>query len=497
MSNLALLKQPKQFYLIFSIEFWERFGFYAMGAILTVYFVKILGMGESKAFLLWGAFTGLVYGTAAFGGWLGDEIIGTKRAITLGVIILMIGYALLGFSASAYNFGGRYETYLAMGFIAMGVGLFKANPGSLLSKLYKEGDPRLDGAFTLYYMAINIGGLVGMIIVPWVAVKFGYGEAFGVSAIGLFVTLLNFLSCHNMVKKIGSKPDLEPLNKVHYLAIVVGVVLLSFISSELLEHLYYGNLIIFVSGAIIISLFLKETFKCHGLERSKMLVAFILFVQGIVFFVLYFQTPTSLTFFAIHNVEHNIWGIPVAPEQFQALNSVWIIAASPILAILYHKLGDRFSMPYKFATGMALTSLSFLVLKISAIFPNTSGIVSSNWLIVSYGFQSVGELLISGLGIAMIAQLVPRRITGFGMGMWHLSSSVSAVIAGWVATFTAAPKGVTGSHQTLMIYADVFAKIGYVTAGIAIITLLFAAKLTRIVNGEMLDQVEPPVEAIT
>jgi POT family proton-dependent oligopeptide transporter len=207
-------------------------------------------------------------------------------------------------------------------------------------------------------------------------------------------------------------------------------------------------------------------------------------VQGIVFFVLYFQTPTSLTFFAIHNVEHNIWGIPVAPEQFQALNSVWIIAASPILAILYHKLGDRFSMPYKFATGMALTSLSFLVLKISAIFPNTSGIVSSNWLIVSYGFQSVGELLISGLGIAMIAQLVPRRITGFGMGMWHLSSSVSAVIAGWVATFTAAPKGITDPQQTLMIYADVFANIGYVTTGIAVITLFFAPKLTRIINGE-------------
>ena len=486
MSNTGLLKQPKQFYLIFSIEFWERFGYYGISSILTVYFVKMLGMSEAQGFVLWGVFAGLVYGTVALGGWLGDQIIGTKRAITLGAITLMIGYTLLGLSASEHSLTQSHLIYLAMGFIAIGNGLFKANPSSLLSKIYKKGDARIDGSFTMFYMSINIGSFFGILIAPWAADKFGYGIAFALSAMGLLITLLNFVSSHNMFKKFGSEPDLAPLNKIHYLAVIAGIVLLSFISSELLQHIVYGNMVIFGTGGAIIALYLKETFKSHGLERAKMLVAFVLFIQGIVFFVLYYQMPTSLNFFAIHNVEHNMFGIAVAPEQFQALNSLWIIIASPILAIAYHKLGDRFSMPHKFASGMALVALSFLVLKFSAFFASAGGIINSDWLILSYAFQSVGELLISGLGLAMIAQLVPKRIMGFGMGMWHLSSSIAAVAAGWVATFTATPKGITDPKHTLMIYAHVFANIGYVTAVIAMITFFIAPKLTRIINDEML-----------
>jgi POT family proton-dependent oligopeptide transporter len=323
-----------------------------------------------------------------------------------------------------------------------------------------------------------------MFFVPLIAVKYGYGFAFAASAVGLFFTVLNFISFLHILKKIGSKPDLVPLNKLHYLAVVVGTFILSYLASVLLQHVFYANMMIFVAGAAIIGLYIKETFNCHGLERAKMVVALVLFLQGIVFFILYFQMPMSLTFFAIHNVEHNVFGWAVAPEQFQSLNPFWIVLASPLLAVAYHKLGDRFSMPYKFASGMVLAAISFIVLKISASFASTGGIVSANWLIASYAFQSVGELLISGLGLAMISQLVPSRMTGFGMGMWHLSSAIAAVGAGWVATFTAAPKGITDPQQTLMINANVFAKIGYVTAGIAVITFLFASKLTRIINGE-------------
>jgi len=490
MLNSNPLNQPKQFYLIFSIEFWERFGYYGISSILTVYFVKILALPTAKAFLLWGAFSGLIYGTVALGGWLGDQIIGTKRAITLGAIILMTGYTLLGFSASAHSLASTHFIYLAMGFIAIGNGLFKANPSSLLAKLYKEGDPRIDGSFTMFYMSVNLGSFLSLFFVPLIAVRYGYGIAFGASAVGLFFTVLNFISFLHILKKVGSKPDLAPVNKIHYLAVIVGTFVLSYLASVLLQHVLYANMIIFVAGAAIISLFVKETFKSHGLERAKMLVALVLFLQGVIFFILYFQMPMSLTFFAIHNVAHNVFGWSVAPEQFQSLNPFWIVMASPILAIAYHKLGARFSMPHKFACGMVLAGISFLVLKLSASFASTGGIVSANWLILSYAFQSVGELLISGLGLAMIAQLVPKRIMGFGMGMWHLSSSIAAVGAGWVATFTAAPKGITDPQQTLMIYANVFAKIGYVTLGIAIIMLLLAPKLTRIINGETLDTEE-------
>lgn len=485
MSDLNIFKQPKSFYLIFSIEFWERFGFYGMQAILTVYLVKIMGMDESNSFVLFGAFSALVFGFVAAGGWIGDKLIGTKRAITLGAIILMFGYLLLGLSTTKQHFGGETLIYIAMGFITVGNGLFKANPSSLLAKVYPENDPRLDGAFTMYYMAINLGSFFSMILTPLVAEKMGYGMAFGVSAIGLAITVVNFVMCQRILKGVGSPADLAPVDKNKLLMVAIGAVIASFVCSYLLQNLTLAHIILVIAGLTILAFYFKEAFSITGLERAKMLVAFVLMLQGVVFFVLYFQMPTSLNFFAIHNVTHDILGMNVAPEQFQALNPFWIMIASPVLAMLYGKMGDRLAMPFKFATGMVLCALSFLVLGWGVNFANADGIISSNWLIASYAFQSVGELLVSGLGLAMVAQLVPQRMMGFAMGMWFLTSATAAVIAGWVASLTSVPAGISDAHQTLEIYGDVFSKIGYVTAAVAVVTFLIAPKLTKICNGKV------------
>ncbi|MBF8999817.1 MULTISPECIES: dipeptide/tripeptide permease DtpA [Vibrio] len=491
MSDLNTFKQPKSFYLIFSIEFWERFGFYGMQAILTVYLVKILGMDESTSFVLFGAFSALIYGFVAAGGWLGDKVIGTKRAITLGAIILMVGYALLGVSTTSQHIGGSTLIFIAMGFITVGNGLFKANPSSLLAKVYDENDPRLDGAFTMYYMAINIGSLISMILTPIIAEKAGYGMAFGVSAIGLAITVVIFLAYLKMLKSVGSPADLAPVNKSKMLMVIVGSVIASFICSYLLQNLFLAHGILVIAGLAILFFYFKEALSMTGIERQKMFVAFILMLQGIVFFVLYFQMPTSLNFFAIHNVSHDLFGFSAEPEQFQALNPFWIMIASPILAIIYGKLGDSLSMPFKFAIGMALCALSFLVLSWGAGFANSQGIISSNWLVLSYLFQSIGELLVSGLGLAMVAQLVPQRMMGFAMGMWFLTSATAAVIAGWVASLTSVPSNITDANQSLVIYGDVFGKIGYTTAAIAVITFIIAPKLTKVSRGESASVAQP------
>jgi len=484
MSDLNIFKQPKSFYLIFSIEFWERFGYYGMQAILTVYLVHILGMSESTSFVLFGAFSALIYGFVAAGGWLGDKIIGTKRAITLGAVILMFGYALLGLSTTSGHVGGPTLIYIAMGFITVGNGLFKANPSSLLSKVYSENDPRLDGAFTLYYMAVNIGSLISMVLTPIVAEKAGYGLAFGVSAIGLAITVVNFLVCLNMLSHVGSPADLRPVSKRVMTIVITGSVIMSFLCSYLLQNLMLAHGILVVAAIVILFYYFREVMNSTGLERKKMLVAFVLMLQGIVFFVLYFQMPTSLNFFAIHNVTHDIFGISAQPEQFQALNPFWIMIGSPILAILYSKLGDRFSMPFKFAVGMLLCALSFLILSWASAFANADGIIDSNWLVTSYLFQSIGELLVSALGLSMVAQLVPQRMMGFAMGMWFLTSATAAVVAGWVASLTSVSGNITDPHRSLVIYSHVFGNIGYITAVIAVVTLLIAPTLSRICRGD-------------
>lgn len=190
--SLNAFKQPRAFYLIFSIELWERFGYYGLQGIMAVYLVKQLGMSEADSITLFSSFSALVYGLVAIGGWLGDKVLGTKRVIMLGAIVLAIGYALVAWSGH-----DAAIVYMGMATIAVGNGLFKANPSSLLSTCYDKNDPRLDGAFTMYYMSINIGSFFSMLATPWLAARFGWSVAFALSVVGMVITIINFAPVRN------------------------------------------------------------------------------------------------------------------------------------------------------------------------------------------------------------------------------------------------------------------------------------------------------------
>ncbi len=472
--SLNAFRQPKAFFLIFTIELWERFGYYGLQAIMAVYLVKQLGMSEADSVTLFSSFSALVYGLIAIGGWLGDKVLGTKRVIILGVVVLALGYSLIAFS------GHNVElVYIGMATIAVGSGLFKANPSALLSTCYEKNDPRLDGAFTMFYMSVNIGSLFSMMLTPWLASKYGWSVAFSLSVVGLLITLFNFISLRSRVKQYGSPADFRPLHMGKFVSTLAGVVVLVAIAAWLLHHQQVARIALLVIGIAIVLLFAKETFALRGVARRKMIVAFILMLEAIVFFVLYMQMPTSLNFFAIRNVGHEIFGITFEPEQFQALNPFWIMVASPLLAMLYNKMGDRLPMPFKFSIGMLLCSAAFLVLTLGAMYANQQGIVSVNWLILSYALQSVGELMISGLGLAMVAQLVPQRLMGFIMGSWFLTTACAAVVAGKVAGQMAVPNDVTDPLISLQVYSHVFMQIGIATLVIAVIMLLSAPLLNK------------------
>jgi len=477
--SLNAFKQPKSFYLIFSIELWERFGYYGLQAIMAVYLVKMLGMSEADSITLFSSFSALVYGLVAVGGWLGDKVLGTKRVIVLGILVLATGYGLVAWSGHDQSM-----VYIGMATIAVGNGLFKANPSSLLSTCYAKDDPRLDGAFTMYYMAINIGSLFSIMATPWLAANYGWSAAFSLSFVGMLITLVNFLFCRRWVKDHGSKPDFAPVNISKLLMTLVGILIVITIATWLLHNQEIARITLGCIVLGIVLLFGKEAFAMKGAARRKMIVAFLLMLEAVVFFVLYSQMPTSLNFFAIRNVEHSLMGITFQPEQYQALNPFWIMVGSPILAAIYNKMGDRLPMPHKFAFGMVLCSAAFLVLPLGTKFASDLGIVSVSWLILSYALQSIGELMISGLGLAMVAQLVPQRLMGFIMGAWFLTTAGAAIIAGKIANLMAVPENVTDPLQSLHVYGDVFLQIGIATGVIAVLMLLTAPLLNRMTQGD-------------
>ncbi|AWC92508.1 TPA: dipeptide/tripeptide permease DtpB [Morganella morganii subsp. morganii] len=482
-AQVGLLNQPKPFFMIFIVELWERFGYYGVQGILAVYFVQKLGFSQEQAFITFGAFAALVYGLISIGGYVGDHVLGTKRTIILGAIVMAVGYFMTGLSIMHPDL-----IFYALGTIAVGNGLFKANPASLLSKCYAPKDPRLDGAFTLFYMSINIGSLISLSLAPVIADKYSYTVTYNICGIGLLIALAVFLFCQKMVHNIGSEPDHKPMKFGSLLVVIAGSVATVFLCAWLLHNVIIANYVLLGVTAVVIFFFFREAFKLKGVERNKMYVAFVLMLEAVIFYVLYAQMPTSLNFFAIYNVHHTIMGIDVHPVSFQALNPFWIIVLSPVLAYFYSKMGARgkdFSMPGKFTIGMFCCSAGFLTAAASGMwFADASGLTSPWFIVLVYFFQAVGELMISALGLAMVAAFVPQYLMGFILGMWFLTQAMATLLGGYVATFTAPPEGVTDPLQTLGIYTDVFGKIGIATAVAGLIMWAIVPKLNKIMKEE-------------
>ncbi len=477
MNNTApvgLLQQPKPFFMIFFVELWERFGYYGVQGILAVFFVQQLGFSQEQAFVTFGAFAALVYGLISIGGYVGDHLLGTKRTLVLGAIVLAIGYFMTGLSLHQPSL-----IFIALGTIAVGNGLFKANPASLLSKCYPPKDPRLDGAFTLFYMSINIGSLLSLSLAPVIAERYGYAVTYNLCGIGLIIALLVYVACRGMVKNIGSEPDHAPMRFKNLLLVLVGTVAMIFLCAWLMHNVQVANLVLVVLSIVVIIFLLDKT------GRNKMFVAFILMLEAVLFYILYAQMPTSLNFFAINNVHHDILGFTINPVSFQALNPFWVVVASPVLAMIYTRLGSKgkdLTMPMKFTLGMFLCALGFLTAAAAGMwFADAQGLTSPWFIVLVYLFQSLGELLISALGLAMVAALVPQHLMGFILGMWFLTQAAAFLLGGYVATFTAVPEGITDPLQTLPIYTGVFSKIGLVTLAVSVVMGLMVPWLNRMI----------------
>lgn len=473
-------EQPRAFRMIFMLEIWERFGYYTVQGILTLYFVRFLGFSDAKAYMTFGAFSALVYGMVSIGGYLGDNVLGVKRTILLGLVTLTLGYLAL-------SFADKNTVFLALGLVCVGNGIFKANPSNLLSKCYEQNDERLHSGFTLYYMAINLGSTVALFAGPALSSRYGYGYAYFLSFIGLLMGLANYWFQHQLVAEVNNAADLKPVHGWKWAVVIICIVLASLASAYLLQSIQLAKNLLWAISILALAIYIYYMVLEGRASYLRMIVALALMFEAIVFFTLYQQMPTSLNLFAVNNVSSTFWGVKIDAQSFQALNPIWIILMSPVLAAGYNALNTRkiaFPIPYKFAVGMMCCGVSFCLLFFARYFHDDSGIVSSWWLIASYFMQSLGELLVSALGVAMVAELVPARITGFVMGMWFLTSSVAGFLGGSLASLTSLPQQVAPGIESLTIYTKVFAGIGLTTLGLGLLMLLLAPHLSYYIKQQ-------------
>lgn len=472
--------QPRSFYMIFMLEIWERFGFYTVQGILVLYFIRFLDFTSQAAYYTFGAFSALVYGMVAVGGYLGDNVLGTKRTLVLGLIVLALGYLALALV-------GIQHVFFALGLICVGNGLFKANPSNLLAKSYAVNDDRLHSGFTLYYMAINLGAIVALFTGPALASHYGYSYAYLASFIGILLGLANYWFQRQHIATIKTPADDYFIPIWQWGIVIMGILGAVSLSAYLLQHVMLTKSLLFLVTIVVVALYFFYMAREDRVTRMRMLLAFILMLEAVVFFTLYQQMPMSLNLFAVHNVRATLLSLHLDPQSFQALNAIWIVSMSPVMAGLYvrlHHHGISFPIPYKFALGMTCCGIGFFLLFFCRYIHDVNGMVSSGWLVAGYFFQSMGELLVSALGVAMVAELVPPKMVGFVMGIWFLTSAMAGFTGAFVASYTSMPLNAQPGIASLMVYTRVFACIGLVTLSVALIMWLISPRLTRLLGRE-------------
>ena len=472
--------QPKNLYFLFIVEMWERFAFYIMTGLLVLYLSKVFLFSDNRSYMLFGIFSSLLWLTPSIGGLVADRWFGFRRAIILGGIFLAVGYSLLACYA-------HYLFYLGLGMILIGNGFFKANIPSLVGSLYDgPQDARRDGGFTIYYMGINLGALIGPLVAGVVVAKINWHAGFVVAAIGMVAGLIVFVVGQGCLGDRGLAPTRQNQSVVpNTVLIYVGAALAAVIGAVLLFHITLSTLLMFLCGGGIFVFYLYTAMQQTKSDRNRMLACLVLVIFSIAFWTLYQQAPMSLTLFTERNVDRHLMGFSIPTVDYQSLNPFWIFVLTPAMSWFWQKIsGTRLNMStaMKFTCGIVLMALGFLVVAYPALTSATGSNVSSWWVVWSYGLQSLGELMLSPIGLSMMTAMAPKNKTGMMIGMWFLSSAVSNALAGYVAKFASIPSHLHNPLVASHIYGHAFMLYGLaalVVGGIALLSVPVLSKMMR------------------
>jgi POT family proton-dependent oligopeptide transporter len=326
-----------------------------------------------------------------------------------------------------------------------------------------------------------------MLATPWIKDHWGWHAAFAVCCGGMLIAVVNYFLMFRTLTHVGSAPDAEPIRWKRVLAVAIGGIALGTATTFVLQHKAIAVACVYTAGVAILAIFAYMLLSCERSERSGLLAALILTLQVILFFVFYQQMSTSLTLFALRNVDptFSLFGAHLftwSAAQFQALNPIWIMLLSPLLAMLYTKLaksGKDVPVAAKYAFGFAVVAAGFFVYAWSGSFA-VNGRVSSWWMVGGYGLYSLGELLVSGLGLAMIARYVPARMSGFMMGAYFVATGVSQYLGSVVANLAKMPAGDLDPLISLPLYTKLFAELGWLAAVGAVVAILLLPLMGRL-----------------
>ncbi len=464
---------PKGLYMLFFAEMWERFSYYGMRALLIFYLTKHWLFADDKANLIYGAYTSLVYITPVLGGYIADRYLGQRKAVLFGGLLLAIGHSLMAVEGN----GGQTDPainvfWAALAFIIVGSGFLKANISVMVGQLYNLTDVRRDGAYTIFYMGINVGAALGTILVGYLGETIGWGYGFGLAGIGMLAGLIVFVLGKKALNGAGEAP--RPLNKgLEYSLYGIGFAAVAVIWG-LVQYQDVIQGLLVVSGIALLGYVLYESFKLPKEPRERMFAILFLISLNPLFWGLFEQAGGSMNLFTDRFVDRGA----VPASLFQSINPIFIMIMAPLFAALWVTLGRRGkepSAPAKFGLALAQMGLANLVLVYGAEAYGVLAMTPVILVLAYYFFATTAELCLSPVGLSAMNRLAPKFLASLIMGAWFYMTAVGNFVAGKIGEATGGHDGEM-SKQGLL---DVYEMFGWISVGVAVVVLLLSPIVKR------------------
>ncbi|TLZ13429.1 MAG: peptide MFS transporter [Gammaproteobacteria bacterium] len=433
----TIFGQPRGLATLFLTEMWERFTYYGMRGVLILFMVAAvshggLGLDDKTASAIYGMYIGGTYLFGLLGGWIADRLIGAQRAVVAGGVLIAGGNLMLAL-------GSTDVFFLGLLVITIGVGLLKPNASAMVAALYPEGGSRRDAGFSVFYMGINLGALIGPLIVGWFADRYGWRWGFAVPALGMAVGLAQFVWTRHYLGNAGVAAAGEQPGAWKVVVAIAAAVALA--AALVMAGVLKIDAVAMAAGASWAMLVLGVGYFVYllffagltAVERQRVLVMVALVAASVTFWAGYEQTGASMNLFADRYTDRHVFGWEMPAAWLQAVNPLFIIAFAPVFAALWIALGRRgrdLNAAAKFGAGLILLGLGFIAMYFASLRVLGGAQVLPAWLILAYLLHTFGELSLSPVGLSYMTKLAPPRFVGQVMGMWFLSMALGSNLAG-------------------------------------------------------------------
>jgi POT family proton-dependent oligopeptide transporter len=477
-------KYPKQLWYLFLTEMWERFCFYGMRGVLAIFMVSQLSLTDKESNLKYGAIQAFVYAFTFIGGIFADKILGFKKSLFFGGIVMITGNLIIAFSP-------QDMFYFGITLSIIGTGFFKPNISSMVGELYKEDDPRRDAGFGLFYSGINIGALLGGAICVYLGKYHSWSLAFLAAAIVMIIGLITFAFTKKTLGPIGDSPLLhlpDAKRKSREMMVYAGSLLSIPLILIMVKNTAYTDMFMYTIGPVAILYFLFELMKLKtSVDKSKLIAAFLFIAFSILFWAFFEQSGGSLSLFAANNLSDHLLFFHIDPNIVNnTSNSLFVILFSPLVGLLWIGMNKRKLEPntvIKFGLGFLFLSAAFYVFYYTRFFADSNGVTSLNIFALAYLVITLGELCLSPIGLSIITKLSPKHLSGMMMGLWFLGSAYGQYVAGILGAGMSTPNDDAGKLEKLMAYTDGYKQLAIYALVCGLILILISSLMKKLMHG--------------